>query len=298
MRVGEEDELEEENNIEDPHVVNDPKLVPIPIQSPKKSTYFFLSNGEPYVYPNAQPRLACDTTTINKALKFWTKENQELLLKIISEVSSDFTEYTTWEIIAKRFGKHVTPMQCFAQYYNNCNPTINHKEWTKEEEKDLIVLASKYNNHNWPRIALELGTNRTPIACLRHFQQTLNRDLIKETDWNPEEDLVLKAAVEKYGVGNWQYVSSEVPARSAQQCLNRWRKSAICQEHTVSGHWLQEEERALFLAAHIYEVPKLADSKRSVEERNAILGEYLALPLMVRSGSNLDVGSWTALSYG
>ncbi|KAJ1436458.1 MYB DNA binding protein/ transcription factor-like protein, partial [Ochromonadaceae sp. CCMP2298] len=84
--------------------------------------------------------------------------------------------------------------------------------------------------------------------------------------WTEEEDELLKAAVEQHGMGAWKQVALELPSRSSQQCMQRWRRSLQCHESVVTGHWLPEEERLLFAAALVYGAPRLSDADLPHEE--------------------------------
>lgn len=149
------------------------------------------------------------------------------------------------------------------QYTNVDDPSINNTEWSADEDHQLVELVDKYSEHEWSHIAEELGTHRTPIACLRHYQQTLNTKLLNNSEWSAEEDLLLKQAVEICGKGKWQKVSTYVPDRSSTQCMNRWTQSNCCQENVVAGRWLEQEERLLFLAAVAYDAPRMQQFKKT-----------------------------------
>ncbi|KAI8070741.1 hypothetical protein BC940DRAFT_295449 [Gongronella butleri] len=42
--------------------------------------------------------------------------------------------------------------------------------------------------------------------------------------WTPDEDALLRSAVEELGTGNWDRIASRVPNRNSQQCRQRWSK--------------------------------------------------------------------------
>jgi len=149
------------------------------------------------------------------------------------------------------------------QYTNVLDPEINNCEWTAEEGSRLLLLADKYSEHHWVNIAEELGTRRTPMSCLKRYQRTHNSKLLNNDEWSSEEDLLLKAAVESCGKGKWLEVSLQIPGRSSVQCMNRWAKSPLCQDNVVSGKWVEEEERLLFLAAIAYNAPSMKQTKKS-----------------------------------
>lgn len=175
-------------------------------------------------------------------------------------------------------------MECFMQYTNIDHPDINNTEWSEDEDFQLLELVEKYSEHEWILIAEELGTKRTSIACLRHYQQTLNSKLLNNSEWSADEDLILKQAVEKCGKGKWQAVAAQIPGRSSVQCMNRWAKSNHCQESAVAGKWVEQEERLLFLAALAHDAPRMQQSKKT----DAQLRELYVLTGLEKDTSAVD----------
>eukprot|EP01035_Chromulina_nebulosa_P001144 gene1144-1547_t len=163
-------------------------------------------------------------------------------------------------------------MECLMLYRNKLDPDINNREWTKTEEKQLLDLVNLRNGcYNWSLIAEDLGTNRTPIECLRHYQQSLNIHHINAAPWSEEELQLLASAVELYGEGKWQHIANSVPGRTVYHCKRAWRKVLDDANATRSGHWDPFEERLLFLAAVAFKFPNVNTFKKSPEEVQAIL---------------------------
>lgn len=200
----------------------------------------------------------------------WTERERQKLLRHVQKSGSD-----QWDDAAALFPSR-TARDCYAQYANNLDPSLNKANWSQDEEKQLLLLVEKYDEHDWCTIAEELGTQRSPFECLQHYQRTLNKALVNNSEWTEEEDELLKEAVEEHG-RNWQNVASCVPNRSATQCNNRWNKSAVCHEEVVAGKWTEEEERLLFLAAVAYGAPRLADSKKTEPELQQLLNHDAAI---------------------
>jgi hypothetical protein len=176
-------------------------------------------------------------------------------------------------------------MECYMQYKNVLDSALNFGDWSPAEDEDLLRLVQKYDEHQWCEIAEELGTNRTPFECLRHYQRNLNTKLMNTSDWTVDEDRLLRDAVEEYGKGSWQQIASCIPGRTSVQCLNRWKKSTICNDSVVSGKWNEAEERLLFLAALLYKAPRLADSKRTEAELRQLLSSEAGASTASSSGA-------------
>jgi hypothetical protein len=250
--------------------------ITLPVVKPL-SEYFISRKKCGYKYEETPLLLSLESAEL--VSQCWKDDENSKLLNVtegFDRVPVSDAALVPWDDVSTATQK--SPRECFRQYYNVCSSSLNfNKDWEVEEEKKLLQLASQHNYHNWHIIAYELGTNRSPFGCLKHYQQTLNSDLVLSEEWSKEEDDSLKEAVEECGVGNWQAVSSYLPGRTAPQCLNRWRKS-FHQQQSVSGAWLDQEERALFLAAYAFNVPMLNDTKRTPEELVTVLSEsYVSL---------------------
>ncbi|CAM9865970.1 unnamed protein product [Discosporangium mesarthrocarpum] len=107
----------------------------------------------------------------------------------------------------------------------------------------LLDLAVEHEGRDWLKVSQELGTGRRPIQCFRHYQQALNKGLVKKGVWTKEEDEALRSAVERAGVEkkNWTWIARALPGRAPGQCQGRWSKSL--DPALQWGPWTAEEER-------------------------------------------------------
>lgn len=227
------------------------------------SKYFKDPLGHPYDYKVNRPLLSYHSSNIGAALSNrWTTALDAKLIEMVK--ATPYESDINWEEISGSISG-TTPRDCFIRYHNVLKDSINKSSWSNEEENTLLNLLTKYGLHSWCEVASELGTNRTPFECLRHYQQTLNNKIVKQHEWSKEEDLELKNAVDQFG-SNWQLIARQLGNRSALQCMNRWRKSPYCNSDIITGHWLESEERKLFLAAIAYDVPSIAKTKRPLSE--------------------------------
>lgn len=130
-----------------------------------------------------------------------------------------------WDAIADSLGHDKSAMECFMMYRNQTCPSINRGAWTAEEVQRLTILAEKYDCHEWPLVATELGTDRTPLACLEYFQRHLNSArMTNSAGFSTEEDEVLRDAARFYAHPCHLYASSCLQTRLPQQCCDRLRK--------------------------------------------------------------------------
>mmetsp|Transcript_21099 Transcript_21099/g.30494 ORF Transcript_21099/g.30494 Transcript_21099/m.30494 type:complete len:481 (+) Transcript_21099:131-1573(+) len=187
----------------------------------------------------------------------WTNAEKEKLKKLVLEQQEKNQNSINWTEIANGMRtSSKTARECMMKYRNSIDPSINHSVWSAEEERKLLETVIKHDEHNWCSIADELGTNRTPLQCLKYYQLRLNASISKKSDWTDEEDAVLEQAVKLYGENNWQHVANCLPGRASTQCAMRWRTE---QRGAVKlGPWSEDEERRLILAVLAYGEQKLS----------------------------------------
>lgn len=177
-----------------------------------------------------------------------------ILQKLVAEYRSSHDEVVDWSEIAESMNRQLsqlredktirksyfgvpsvspssnyesfhTPRECLLRYRNALDPSFNRSPWSAEEDANLTKLAIKYAEHEWPLIATELGTNRTPFDCLNRYQQHLNNHMIHSKDWSKAEDEKLKEVVHTHGANHWAYISSMIVGRTADQCRARYGSS-------------------------------------------------------------------------
>jgi hypothetical protein len=91
--------------------------------------------------------------------------------------------------------------------------------WSKSEDMKLLSIAQRQGMVDWASIAQQLGTRRTVAQCFVRFQRSLNASILRSA-WTAEEDLQLRAAVEKFGE-DWQAVAASMEGRIGSQCAHR-----------------------------------------------------------------------------
>ncbi|KAF8232476.1 hypothetical protein L208DRAFT_1272139, partial [Tricholoma matsutake] len=142
-----------------------------------------------------------------------------------------------------------TADQCRIKWIGDRHPRINHGEWPAAEIdklKDIIdnQRAAGEGNIDWVRVANELGTNRTPIDCMRHG---IPRQRHK---WDQTSDNKLLDAVERFGNNNWNVVARFVSEdATAPQCQSRYSRLDPALKR---GKWSKEEDARLELAFKAY----------------------------------------------
>ena len=91
----------------------------------------------------------------------WTKEEDELLQKLISQDSlnvcneNNRNKKKQWHQIANYF-KDKTPQQIMNHWNKVINPTLVKGNWSREEDQLLIKWVNEHGERGWTKIAAQL----------------------------------------------------------------------------------------------------------------------------------------------
>ncbi|KAK1792189.1 hypothetical protein P4O66_012146 [Electrophorus voltai] len=150
--------------------------------------------------------------------RFWTKEEDQILRDLVEKMRiGNFIPYTQMSY----FMEGRDHSQIMYRWTAVLDPSIKKGPWSKEEDQLLLKAVEKFGCKDWCKIRLEVP-GRTDNACRDRYLDCLRAD-VKRGTWSAEEVELLKKMVEKYGVGKWSKIASEIPNRIDSQCLNKWR---------------------------------------------------------------------------
>ncbi|XP_064616800.1 uncharacterized protein LOC135480805 [Liolophura sinensis] len=183
---------------------------------------------------------------IDKELEEKKSLSETALLKEMDPQKIDWLKISAFE-----FDGRWDSVACQQMWTNVLTPAINRSKWLKEENDKLLKLVNKYNKRNWPKIAQELGTNRTPFQCLQHYEIKLNTSSHMRT-WTPEEEALLLEVVATCRMGNnipWTQVSFYMEDKSASSCQIRYNQMDPTQKR---GRWSADEDALLLTQIHKY----------------------------------------------
>ena len=179
-------------------------------------------------------------------------------------------------------------------YWNNfLHPTINKKEWTKDEDQRLEGLVQIYGLHDWDLVAKQLGTDRLGWQCCSRYQSELNRDIKRIGPLTKAEAELVEKVIEQCRVGDfipWHQVKYFIEGRTLPQIKHYWNKINVPKRGDV---WTEDENRQLLLAVKKYGTHnwrKVAQflpgrSNRQCRER------YM---MRLNFGIERKLGEWTA----
>ncbi|KAJ3778332.1 hypothetical protein FB446DRAFT_713835 [Lentinula raphanica] len=172
-----------------------------------------------------------------------------------------------WRTIAEK----VSDVSTFARSDHECRtkwlgyyrPGICHDEWSPDELRRLNEIVSEKNEEHaldWVDVAQELGTNRTPMDCMRHGFK------LPQHAWDSDADKRLSEAVEVYGTENWPLVALHVsPNVTSNQCLMRYHRSL--DPSLNKSPWSDDEDERLNVIVSVLGTTNWPDVARHMPGR-------------------------------
>ncbi|CAO2598353.1 snRNA-activating protein complex subunit 4 [Lemmus lemmus] len=164
----------------------------------------------------------------NRALKRkeWTEEEDHMLTQLVQEMRvGNHIPYR--KIVYFMEGRD--SMQLIYRWTKSLDPSLKRGFWTPEEDAKLLQAVAKYGAHDWFKIREEVP-GRSDAQCRDRYIRRLHFNL-KKGRWNAKEEQQLIQLIEKYGVGHWARIASELPHRSGSQCLSKWKIMTRKKQH-------------------------------------------------------------------
>ncbi|XP_030896869.1 snRNA-activating protein complex subunit 4 isoform X6 [Leptonychotes weddellii] len=156
----------------------------------------------------------------NKALKRkeWTREEDRLLTQLVQEMRVG-SHIPYRRIVYYMEGRD--SMQLIYRWTKSLDPSLKKGFWAPEEDAKLLRAVAKYGEQDWFKIREEVP-GRSDAQCRDRYLRRLHFSL-KKGRWNASEEGKLLELIEKYGVGHWAKIASELPHRTGSQCLSKWK---------------------------------------------------------------------------
>ncbi|KAL2047214.1 hypothetical protein N7G274_001233 [Stereocaulon virgatum] len=159
--------------------------------------------------PTAEPARA----NIRRA---WTPQEDQILQRE-AEIQLQHGSLRDWKLIATKLPCR-SNKDCRKRWSKICD-SVNKGPWNRREDKALEEAIAQVGPQ-WISVAKRVGT-RHADQCAKRWRHFLDPDL-DHSQWEPEDDARLWAAVSKYG-SNWRkVVEEEFSERSPTNVKNRY----------------------------------------------------------------------------
>ncbi|XP_075761685.1 snRNA-activating protein complex subunit 4 isoform X2 [Pelodiscus sinensis] len=185
--------------------------------------------------------------------KEWTKEEDQMLLQLVQEMRVG--SHIPYKKIAY-YMEGRDSMQLIYRWTKSVDPSLRKGFWTLEEDEQLLAAVAKYGERDWYKIRAEVP-GRSDTQCRDRYLNALHHD-VKKGKWSLEEEEKLIELVEKYGVGHWTKIASELLHRTGSQCLSKWKFMIGTKKRSRPRKRLQKRRRV--------QRPGFSSSESSSEE--------------------------------
>lgn len=154
----------------------------------------------------------------NRCLKHinWTKEEDELLLSMMSEKHRPMMA-----TVARSF-PNKTSQQVAERWDKVLNPELVRGSWTRQEDETILQFVAENGCKSWTRLAALLP-GRIGKQCRERWRNHLDPSINREP-WTKEEDKLLLELHTEYG-NQWVRIASLMRGRSDNAIKNRWNST-------------------------------------------------------------------------
>jgi hypothetical protein len=122
----------------------------------------------------------------------------------------------------------------------------------RPEEEDIDIklkdAVQTHGGNNWGAIATLVQGGRQKQCTSRWYgvlDPSIDRANVRTGNWEKDEDIKLKDAVQAHGGKNWGAIAALVPGRTMNQCSSRWHKAvdpSIDRTIERMGPWAEDED--------------------------------------------------------
>jgi hypothetical protein len=187
-----------------------------------------------------------DTQPNTGATARWTPEEDAQLTSAVANSCKNIRgkqNQIDWVAVAVLVSGR-TKKQCIRRWNHVSDHSIDRAnertgKWSGEEDNTLKGAAQRYGGKNWGAVAA-LVPGRTRPQCFNRWLCALDPNLKPATgrisidpttacrgNWEEDEIIKLKNAVQMHGGKSWDKIALLVPGRTRVQCWNQWKKDLI-----------------------------------------------------------------------
>ncbi|KAJ9597361.1 hypothetical protein L9F63_011750 [Diploptera punctata] len=169
----------------------------------------------------------------------WSPEEEKTLVELVELFGNQ-----NWDEIAEQLGTGRSGYQCMCTYQSRLNVQRRNSKWSKVEDECLkqAVESCRVGSYiPWAKVT-SMIEGRSKNQVFNRWAYSLDPN-IKKGKFTEQEDILIVAAVRRYGTGNFKRVARFIPGRTSIQVRDRYN-SYLKFQSTGQG-WTQEEDTAL-----------------------------------------------------
>jgi hypothetical protein len=153
---------------------------------------------------------------------------------------------------------------------------IHHHKFSPDEDSRIINAVGIWGESNWPRVIQMARLNRQPRDVRERWDNYLDPKV--GAAWTEDDDRKLQTLAEDH-LGQWAYIASQIPGKSANRVRTRYRQ---LNRQRMDG------PPPVITAEVQPVVPQLPDDEFEVPE---VIEEYPSFPTQFDAGTTFE-GAW------
>ncbi|KAK7095295.1 uncharacterized protein [Littorina saxatilis] len=197
----------------------------------------------------------------------WSKEEDKQLISVVEKCRQVHFNWTK----VSSFMEGRSGLQCYKRF-TKLDPDINKGYWTEAEDGQLMAAVHLVGSTSWG-IVSELVPGRTREQCRERYVNSLDPKISGKA-WTYEEDKKLLQLAKQHGVGSWVKMCKDLPGRTDNQVLQRYRRLEDWQR---KADWFKKQsnkDKDLLQGNNLSEEKKEKTQKKNWEEFGTVFSVF------------------------
>ncbi|PSN48420.1 hypothetical protein C0J52_08626 [Blattella germanica] len=191
----------------------------------------------------------------------WSTEEDNKLIELANKYNNQ-----NWDAIANELGTQRSGYQCMCQYQTRLNDSLKKSKWTSKEDEYLteVVESCRIGSYiPWAQVTMHIE-GRSKSQVFNRWTYSLD-PTIKRGRFTKHEDILVVAAVRRYGTDDFKRVARFVPGRTSIQVRDRY--NGFLKLRTYYQPWTQADDSLLMSLVEMHGVGNWSKISESFENR-------------------------------